>query len=756
MSGTRLSRLLARGPLVPAALAASAAVAVADALAANRAFWPAAVVLLLAAGGLTSRLRCRGAGILLAVAISLGCLHAARLASQSRIAGMIGTDVEVTGTVLETPTAGRGGLQCQLGLKSVDGRRVLLGTALRLQGLSEPLEVGTQVRLHGFLAAVPAARNPGEFDVAGWLHRQGTAGLLEVLGPVAVGERTVGGRLTGWLEWLRGAMGQAMTRGLDPQSRESKVIRAMTLGETPHGDEDVVEMFRHSGTLHVFSVSGMHVGMVGGLLWLVLRACRVPRRAAILVLIGGMFFYAGITGLNPPALRAALMAAIFLSGFLLRRQPQLLNTLAASLLGVLVWDTHQLFTAGFQLSYGVLASMAVLGAWASRGLGFMARPELYLPRVLMSPWQQRSLRWRRKLAGLLGMSAAASAGSSPLTAVHFSLVSPLAILAGLPMIGLVWLVIALALFSSILALAWAPATVPFNRCNAAVAGLTVKVAAGFANLPGSHFRWSPEPPAELLIFDLPRGSAACHLNFGGGTLLDSGSAGDFQWIVHPALKRLNLTLDSLVLTHPDGGHVGGMAAAVEAFAPRQVLLPVVRARSPGFRRLLAAFPAATAPPRAGAHYPLGDGAVLEVLYIAPADERNAVADDRVMVLALVHDGWRILFTSDAGALLERRLLDSGINLRADVLVMGRHWSGVSGTDEFIDAVAPRVIVASHAEFPRTAGIPDVWADWVRQSGITLLRQDQTGAVSIAFKSNELVLRGFASGHALVLAKQPQR
>jgi competence protein ComEC len=664
---------------------------------------------------------------------------------------MNGREVSVSGRVLEPVGKGRGGLECQLKVESLNGERLWWGPGVRLQGVAEPLVAGRQVRLRGVLVAVPAARNPGEFDKAAWLHRQGTASMLEIMGPVETGEQTMGGRLAGWLERVRVALGAAMTRGLDPECREAKVIRAMTLGEPPRDDEEVVEMFRYSGTLHVFSVSGMHVGMVGGLLWLLLRACGVPRRGAVGLLIVGMFFYAGITGMAAPALRSALMAGVFLSGFLLRRQPQLLNTLAASLLAVLVWDTHQLFTAGFQLSYGVLASIAVLGGRATHGLAFLARPERYLPRALMTPWQERSLRWRRKIVGLLGMSAAAWTGSSPLCAFHFAMVSPVAIIAGLPVAGLVWVVISVALFGGLLGLVWPPAAVPFNRANACVARLTVQTAGWFADLPGACFRWGAQPQSDVLVFDLPRGAAACHLNFGGGTLLDSGSAGDFRWIVNPALKRLNLTVDSLIVSHPDSAHAGGMVEALGQFAPRQALLPVTSARSSGFRGFQAMFPAAMVPRAAGTRYALGDGALLEVLYLAPAEDRGAVADDRVMVLALERGGWRILFTGNAGALVERRLLESGVNLRADVVVMGRHWSGLSGTDEFLAAVGPQIIVASHADFPRSAAIPAAWASWVSESGITLMRQDQIGAVSINWTASGLSATGFLGGQRVSLA-----
>jgi beta-lactamase superfamily II metal-dependent hydrolase len=84
--------------------------------------------------------------------------------------------------------------------------------------------------------------------------------------------------------------------------------------------------------------------------------------------------------------------------------------------------------------------------------------------------------------------------------------------------------------------------------------------------------------------------------------------------------------------------------------------------------------------------------------------------------------------------------------------MGRHESGICGSDAFLTAVAPRVIVSSYANFPQAERIPERWAAWVERSGIRLLRQDRTGAVLINWTDRGLELRGFVSGETHVLAR----
>ncbi|WP_265594542.1 hypothetical protein [Haloferula sp. BvORR071] len=131
---------------------------------------------------------------------------------------------------------------------------------------------------------------------------------------------------------------------------------------------------------------------------------------------------------------------------------------------------------------------------------------------------------------------------------------------------------------------------------------------------------------------------------------------------------------------------------------------------------------------------------------------NTVADERVMVLRLHWRGWRILFTSDAGWSTERKLMDSGLDLTADLIVAGRNRTDSSLGEDFLAAVKPRAIIASHTDFPVAERIPKRWAEHCEAQGIRLFHQGKTGAVTLALgKDGALVLRGFLNGEELKLA-----
>jgi beta-lactamase superfamily II metal-dependent hydrolase len=101
--------------------------------------------------------------------------------------------------------------------------------------------------------------------------------------------------------------------------------------------------------------------------------------------------------------------------------------------------------------------------------------------------------------------------------------------------------------------------------------------------------------------------------------------------------------------------------------------------------------------------------------------------------------------SDAGYATEKALLASRVDLRSDILVKGQHRSGSSGSDAFLDAVRPRLIIATSRDFLQQERISDEWAADVRARGIRLFRQDEVGAVELEFDPDGWRARAFVTG-----------
>ena len=632
-----------------------------------------------------------------------------------------------------------------------------VGANVWWQGRGEAPVAGAVVRASGNFGPLPVRRNPGEFDQAAWLRGLGVAAVFQasgVKGTVTTGEwAALGAR-------VRHGFRTAVTAGLVEDSQPAVVIRAVVIGELPPDADELVAAFRNSGTLHAFSVSGLHVAMVGTIAWFLLRLAGVPRRWAVLVLLPLIFGYSWLTGNSPPAVRSAWMAAVFLGAFVSRRRPDLLNALGAVLLAATLWDGRLLFQPGVQLSYGVVAAIALGAGISMRLFAWMTKPELYLPLAVMNRRQQAWLWLRRSIAQSLGVSLAAGVGSTPLTAYHFGMVTPISVLAGVIFVPLVFVL----LCASLLAVACYP-LVPtvsrwVNRGNAWVADACVFTAEKFAAVPGGHFQVGPGREPFLLVYELGRGAgAACFSDGrGGAVLLDCADPYGFKRRVAPSLRRLGVTPDSVVLSHPDGDHLGGGALVWKLFPIRQVLLPVEKSRSPAFRTWAEQAPAAgivTRQVKDVRDLPLPDGARLEVLHFPDPLAQNAAADDRVAVFRLHWHGWKLLLTSDAGTATEMAMLDAHQDLSADVIIAGKHEGGAALCDRFLDAVHPQAIVASHSDFPVAEKLDPKTVNYWRSRGIRVVHQGESGGVTITHGAGgTLILQGFADHSQIVL--QPRK
>src|SRR5947207_9219625 len=148
----------------------------------------------------------------------------------------------------------------------------------------------------------------------------------------------------------RAWMQTAICRGLDDSPQVQNFLSGIALGLRHQTPEDIEEPFQQTGTLHLFAVAGLHVGIVARLLWILAMVARFSRKSATALIIPLLLFYAAITGLHVSSIRAAVMSSILLGGFFFRGKSFGLTVLARPAFFLLSWDTNQFFSTGFQLS----------------------------------------------------------------------------------------------------------------------------------------------------------------------------------------------------------------------------------------------------------------------------------------------------------------------------------------------------------------------------------------------------------------------
>ena len=474
------------------------------------------------------------------------------------------------------------------------------------------LRQGDVTRLRGSLRRPPGLRNPGGFDYAAYLSRRGICCTLYVDAPdrVAVlGNRR--GRVQNALVSLRAHVRRQVDRYV-PSTGGRAVLRALLLGDRSRITDAQRARFAKTGLMHLLAVSGLHVFLVGMVLYALLRPfllrLRLRWRTAEVVraalTITVLVFYMLLTGGRPSVVRAVIMATLFIGGIFFQRSAHSLNTLGVAALVLLAVRPPMLFDVGFQLSMAAVSGIVTLN-----------------PRFLeMVPDRYRTSEALDWVLSTGTTSAAAILGTAPVLLYHFGWVSVAGLLlnmVGIPCTGL-------ALTSAIATVAvgglWPTAAASFgsaadvflqgllatSRYGAAWfswAGIRMAtpdlweltaLGAGLiavAQWPRPRLRWrwivigglfmtasvwgpvvggGTAPTLDIVFFDVGQGDAALlktpsdhHVLIDAGPRSPSGATAEFA--VLPFLRRWGIRrLDLVVVSHSDADHLGGLPTLLQA------------------------------------------------------------------------------------------------------------------------------------------------------------------------------------------------
>ncbi|MGD8310026.1 MAG: DNA internalization-related competence protein ComEC/Rec2, partial [Chromatiales bacterium] len=227
-----------------------------------------------------------------------------------------------------------------------------------------------QVRLkrpHGF-------SNPGGLDYEGWLFRKGVRATGYVR-PCECNRRLGGGG--GGLDpdrW-RYRIRERLARMLS-DDRARALVSALAIGDRSGFTPELWEVLRRTGTSHLVAISGLHVGLVSGLAYLLAAwmwrhlgrlSLRAPASSAgALAGIGAAVVYAALAGFSVPTQRALVMVGIAFGAVLLRRRVRPFRLLMTALLLVTLHDPFSVLSAGFWLSFGAVALLVYALAFRTR------------------------------------------------------------------------------------------------------------------------------------------------------------------------------------------------------------------------------------------------------------------------------------------------------------------------------------------------------------------------------------------------------
>lgn len=654
------------------------------------------------------------------------------------------------------------------------------------------LRQGQIVRAWGMLDRPAPAMNPGQFDWAAYYRQQRVLASLHIPHAnnlVIVDERSIS--LTDrWRAWTRDRLASGFT---ERQSLDHALLRALVLGDSDPELRDVQEQFRATGTSHHLAISGMHIAVMGGVIFILARLLRASPRVAWAIALVFVIAY-GVAALpSPPVVRSVLLWCVIGVAILARRGIDFLQMLALTLVAMLLYQPLDLFNAGFQLSFGIVIGLIVLTSSVARLFGGTREPQV---EGGLTRWSLRAAAYiDRQIILVLASGIVAWLVSVPIIASQFTQLNPYALGGSILLAPIVFVALIGGVLKIVLSALW-PA---LDGAWAWVAQQPMVWMRGtvdwLSRLPGTDVPM-PAPPwwmivifyvtlvlmcvrwqrpgvraltilthvcaliallvipfqmritqtsfaGELRVTMLAVGAGQCAVvepPSGRVTLLDAGSlslADPLRRAVAPFLRERGITsIDTIAVSHANSDHFSAVAELVESYGAREVLTAANFSDELAGNVLgaetLASLKRAERPPRTalpGDIVPLGTSTSLEVLW--PPDERELKSNDQSLVVRLTHAGTSILFTGDIQDDAMKRLLRTPEKLRSDILVAPHHGSAEATTRAFIEAVAPKKIVASN---DRTLTGKQLDFDRIA-AGRDFLRTHDSGAIIIRIRSD---------------------
>ena len=612
---------------------------------------------------------------------------------------------------------------------------------------------GQRVSFSGRIYHPMAQSNPHGFDFRLFLLQKGVT-----LGVTGANNLTVTPGSPGVLTHLRGSLRERLDVLL---GAHGPLAAALLLGDKSGLPDEVAESFRTAGAAHVLAVSGLHVMILFSCIVLALRRFSPSQAAVLAVSAALLLLYGLLAGMQASILRAGLLMLYVQSGRIVRRRADPLTALALAFAVILAFRPLELFAAGFQMSFGAVLGLILLGDRAGQMTRRIRRPAL-----------------RHVAEAYTGALCGATGAALPV-AWYYHRLSPVGLLISPVLVAAVTLLLPLLLFCLALSFVWMPLAWLPARAAGLLCGALTRAVQWSASLPFAAFRvprlpWYAQAAIVLAlilctryvrlsvkkrvltagavlavsvgVLLLTRNTAVRYLQFSEGNadaavIEDGGEtividAAEYGGDLADYLLSEGRGIDHLILTHLHADHALGLQDLLRRGVPigalylsgEATVTPVSdacmqvigQAQSAGIdiRTLSAGDSLAT------------DRVHIDVLW-PEAGGANPLADanDFALALRIDLDGVTMLHMSDISGAYELRAAAP-----AQVLRVAHHGSASGTGARFLDAVAPDIALISARR--ASAAVLQRLAD----AGVTVYDTDSGGALTLTARDGQATLQ----------------
>ncbi len=623
------------------------------------------------------------------------------------------------------------------------------------------VQAGDRVQISGFYSAIAAPTSPGQPDARRWASQERILGRLispgrdniEKINATGSFLATVNSRWLRWRAALRARSSAWLDTAVAGDAQDGDpgraVLSALLLGARDDDSlHDLTASMRRLGVAHLLSISGLHLGVLIWFAVVALRAVGVRHGIEIALVALLVVMYMIVVPARTPIIRAGVMSLAYLAAEATGRRHHSLAVLAWAGVGVLLWRPLDLFSPGYQLSFGVVAAIIILPPIVRQRL-HPVTPE----RDTMSTADRgvAHVEW------LLLVAVCAWAVAMPIVAFHFGIVSVFGAIASVILFPLVALTLGVGVVTILLA-ALTPSLAMLAGGVLTVSGrLLSGVAFAMDAMPGSSIRlppvsvWWTIAALALAVWLLTKGTyrnrrdvaltaliliwlgsfaltpsvnrdvalridtldvsdGACHLIRSGSdaALWDCGSR--LLWLGQRDIPRTLRALGvwrvrTIILSHPNLDHYAAIPDIIGPLGVREVLIgeatiaaaemdpagPVAHLLGVLDREKVSVRVV-----RAGDLLKIGS-TQLEFIHPRRHDAGPNANDQSLVALARVPTTLgerRVLFTGDIGRDAIKKIELAYPDLRVDVVEAPHHGSAQPRAIKFVEAIDPAIVIQS--------------------------------------------------------------
>ncbi len=677
-----------------------------------------------------------------------------------------------------------------------------------------PFVYGDQLEMTLRLRRPKQYQNPGTFLYADYQKRLGIQGMAWLPDSKNIKKVGEGGNpflkmVYQWREHLRLKIRKTIK---DPSA---SLLLAMLIGESGYLNDETREVFTNAGLAHLLAVSGTHLAFIAllvfaGSRWLILRlpehmllkvsTRKLPAQWASLPTALTVTFYAFLAGGKISTLRALTMILIYLFSIWLGRRRDLNISLAIAALFILLIHPRAIFDLSFLLSFIAVLSILLCVSWRQKKT---AASNANKPLETAPPWVKRYILKPASLIFLTSLSAAI--GTAPLTLYFFHQFSWAGLISNLlltPIVG--WILIPLSLTFAALSLFTETFLLPAWHEQAWSSFF--RFTRFFADLPGADLHF-PSPSLTLivlfyssLIFMLSTGKSQktillttlafftlflgwgalrlppekLRVNFldvgqgdatfiefpkGQTMLIDGGNPRAGKYAIAPFLWQRGIrSIDTLVTTHPQFDHIGGLPFILQNFKVKTVWTNGFPHETDTFRTFTKTVEeSGTKHLVVTREKPSQSIENCQFVFLNPSERRRLPEDSlnndsivfRMSCSQKQKPPVSFLFTGDIEKDAEAELLKSPVEVKSTILKVPHHGSHSSSGAQFISAVSPQIALFSSGRNNRYQHPHPEIIERYKEHGARRYRTDQEGAIIIEIDDG-LSISTYQTTHPLAI------